>query len=54
MLVHNYELFKIELYETIMKMFTRFTNILNGLKSFRGDYTNSDVVCKILRSLLKN
>ena len=44
MLVHKYELFKIKLYKTIIKIFLKFTNILNGLKSLERDYSNSDIV----------
>ena len=51
MLVHNYELFKMELVESITQMFTRFTDIINGLKSLGKEYTNSELVRKILRSL---
>ena len=51
MRVHNYELFKIESKESITKMFTHFTNIINGLKSLDKYYSNSDLVRKILRSL---
>ena len=51
MLVHKYELFKIEHDESITAMFTRFTDIINGLKSLGKSYTNSELVRKILRSL---
>ena len=54
MLVYKYELFKMKLHEIITKIFTRFTDILNSLKSLRRDYTNSDVVHKILKFLPKN
>ncbi len=40
-----------EFNETISSMFTRFTDIVNGLKSLGKSYTNSDLVRKILRSL---
>ena len=49
MLVHKYELFKIEPTETITNMFTRFIDIINFLKSLGKDYTNSDLIRKILR-----
>ena len=39
--------------ETITSMFTRFTDIINCLKSLGRTYTNSDIVRKILRSLPK-
>ncbi|XP_038988317.1 uncharacterized protein LOC103698532 isoform X2 [Phoenix dactylifera] len=51
MLVHKYELFKMEPSETITCMFTRFTDIINGLKSLGKTYSNSDLVRKVLRSL---
>ena len=35
MLVHKYELFRMEVNETISKIFSRFTNIINGLKSLK-------------------
>ena len=38
--------------ETISVMFTRFTDITNGLKSLDRIYCNADLVQKILRSLL--
>ena len=41
-LVHNYELFKIKTDESITKMFTRFTNIINSLKSLRKVYPNNE------------
>ena len=51
MLVHKYELFKIEHNESITVMFTRFMDIINGLKSLGKSYSNSDLMRKILRSL---
>ena len=51
MLVHKYELFKMEHDESITEMFTHFTDIINGLKSLGKSYSNSDLVRKILRSL---
>ncbi len=50
-LVHKYELFKMESTESITKMFTRFTEIINRLKSLGKSYTNSELVRKILRFL---
>ena len=35
MLVHKYELFKIEANESISKIFTKFTDIIDGLKKPR-------------------
>ena len=50
MLVHKYELFKIERDESITEIFTHFTNIINYLKSLSKSYFNSDLMRKILRS----
>ena len=44
MLVHNYELFKMEANESIGDMFTRFTNILNTLKNHGKVYSTSENV----------
>ena len=52
MLVHKYELFKIEPTETIIGMYTRFTDIVNNLKNLGKVYTDADLCRKILRSLL--
>ena len=54
MLVHKYELFKMKANETISKMFTRFIDIINGLKSLEKVYINMDMVRKILRCLPRN
>ena len=54
MLVHKYELFKIKINEIISEMFTRFTDIINGLKSLSKVYTNVKLVRKILRCLPNN
>ena len=53
MLVHNYELLKMKPDENISSMFTRFTDIINGLKSLGKEYTNVEMVRKILRCLPK-
>ena len=53
MLVHKYELFRMESNETITDMFTRFTDIINNLKNLEKLYTDSDLCRKILRSLLR-
>ena len=53
LLVHKYELFKMEEDESIQEMFDRFNDILNGLKSLGKSYTNSEIVRKILRALPK-
>ena len=54
MLVHKYKLFKIKSTESITSMFTRFNDIVNSLKFLGKDYTNSDLVRKIFRSLPRN
>ena len=51
MLVHKYELFKIEPTKSIINMFTRFTDIVNCLQSLGKHFTNSDLIRKILKSL---
>ena len=51
MLVHQYELLKMNPAESITSIFTRFTNIINGLKSLGKVYANSELVRKIFRSL---
>ena len=53
MVVHEYELFIIKKDENISEMSTRFTNIVNCLKSLGKIYTNEENVRKILRSLPK-
>ena len=53
MLVHSYELFKMDANETITKIFTRFTSIINKLNGVGMTYANSDIVRKLLRSLPK-
>ncbi|XP_059627033.1 uncharacterized protein LOC132269805 [Cornus florida] len=50
-LMHQYELFRMNENESISTMFVRFTDIINGLKHLGGTITNSDLVRKILRSL---
>ena len=51
MLVHKYELFKIESTESITCMYTRFTDIVNNLKNLSKVHTDADLCRKILRSL---
>ena len=51
LLVHSYELFFMKDEETIVKMITRFTNIVNGLEALGKTYKESKNVMKILRSL---
>lgn len=54
MLVHDYELFKMKPHESIKDMFTRFTDIINGLKALGKTYANTEQVRKILRCLPKS
>ena len=51
MLVHKYELFKMEPNETIMGIYTRFTDIVNNLKILEKANTDSELCRKILSSL---
>ena len=50
-LVHEYELFCMKLEETISEMFAQFTSITNRLKVLGKEYSNMDLVRKILWSL---
>ncbi|RDY05820.1 hypothetical protein CR513_10293, partial [Mucuna pruriens] len=50
MLVHQYELFKMEDNETIDLMFGRFQTIINNLRSLGITYDNYDYIAKILSS----
>jgi len=43
-----------QLDKTIKEMFTRFTNIINNLKSLGKTYTNEEIVRKILQCLPKS
>ena len=51
MLVSDYEMFRMMSNETISEMFARFMVIVNGLKEFGKEYSNDDLIRKILRSL---
>ena len=53
LLIHEYELFKIEQYESISDMFSKFIDIINTLNGLHKKYTNHKLVCKILRCLPK-
>ena len=53
-LVHSYELFRMKPSESIGDMYTRFTDVINGLKALGKDFTNFELVTKILRSLPKS
>ena len=51
MLVHDYELFMMKSEETISEMFARLMEITNGLKGLGREYSNAELVRKVLRSL---
>ena len=53
-LVHSYELFRIKPSESIGDMYTRFIDVINGLKALGKGFSNFELVTKILRSLPKN
>ncbi|MQL70035.1 hypothetical protein Taro_002345 [Colocasia esculenta] len=50
-LVTQYEKFQMQLGETVTQMFSRFTDITNGLAGLGKSYEMGDMVWKILRSL---
>ena len=52
-LVHDYELFSIKYFESIVGMFSRFMVIVNELEALGKTYTEVEKVMKILRSLPK-
>ena len=54
LLVHSYELFQMKPSETIGDMYTRFTDIVNGLKGLGKSFSDFEFVNKILRSLPKS
>jgi len=51
LLMRTYELFEMGDRETIMDMYTRFTHIINELKSLGKTFTTEELVRKILRFL---
>ncbi|MQL91742.1 hypothetical protein Taro_024358 [Colocasia esculenta] len=50
LLVHEYEMFKMNPIEAISEMFAQFSKMINSLKSLGKNYTDSELVRKILRS----
>ena len=50
-LVHRFEMFKMNEKETISEMFTRFTDIINSLIALGKVYTQVEMVRKLLRVL---
>ncbi|XP_024021626.1 uncharacterized protein LOC112091667 [Morus notabilis] len=53
-LVHAYEIFEMKDDESITSMYTRFTDIVNGLNSLDRPFKESELVNKIVRSLPKS
>ena len=51
-LVKDYEMFKIKPNESIVEMFTRFMDVVNGLEGLGNGVNEEDKVSKILRCLL--
>ena len=51
--MHFYELSRMKPSETIRDMYTRFTDIVNGLKGLGKGFSDFELVNKILRSLPK-
>ena len=54
LLMHNFDLVRMKLSKTIIDKYTRFTNVINGLKAYGKYFTNLELVNKILRSLPKS
>ena len=52
-LMHDFELFQMKLGETIVDMYTHFTDVVNNLRVLGKSFLNFDLVSKILRSLPK-
>ena len=52
-LVHDYELFSVKDFESIVEMFSRFMVVVNELESLGKTYIEVEKFMKILRSLLK-
>ena len=51
--MHDYELFSMKDFESIIEMFSRFMVIVNELEALGKTYTEAEKVMKILRSLPK-
>ena len=54
LLIHKYEIFKIEQHESISDIFSKFINIINALNGLGKTYSNYEHVCKVLRCLSKS
>ena len=50
-IVNDYEMFKMKHNEYIVEMFTRFTDVVNGLEGLGNRVSKEDKVSKILRCL---
>ena len=53
LLMHDFELFRVKLSETIFDMYTHFMDVINGLKALGKCFSNFKLINKILRSLSK-
>ena len=53
-LVNDYEMFRMKPNESIVEMFTRFTDVVNGLEGLGNRVSEEDKVSKILRCLPPN
>ena len=53
-LIHDFELFRMKLSETVVDMYTYFTDVVNGLKALGKCFSNFELINKILRLLSKN
>lgn len=54
LLMHKYELFRMQSGENISEMHTRFTEIINSLKALGKDFSKGEMTRKILRSLTED
>ena len=54
LLMHDFELFRMEPSKTIVDMYTHFTDVVNSLKVLGKSFSNLELVNKILKSLSKN
>ena len=52
-LMHDFEFFRMKPSETIVDMYTRFTDIVNSLQALGKCFSNFELVSKVLRSLSK-
>ena len=52
-LLHDFELFQMKPSETIGDMYTRFTDVVNGLRALGKCFSDFELVNKILHSLSK-